>query len=206
MAHKKLVIVGAGGHGKVVADIADKMNIYDEIYYLDDCLIGKEIGGKMVISGVEYAIEHKDDVDAFIAIGNASIRQNIFNRYRGVGVTIPTLIHPNAVIASDVKIGTGTVVMAGTVINSGTEIGQGVIINTCASVDHDNVIGDFVHISVGAHLAGNVSVDHSTWIGIGAVVSNNISIIGNVVIGAGATVVNDIEEEGTYVGVPARRL
>lgn len=206
MLYKKLVIVGASGHGKVVADIADKMNIYEEICYLDDRLIGKIVGKKMVIAGVDYAIEHKDEVDAFIAIGNASIRQKIFLRYRENGVSMPTLIHPNAVIAEDVEIGAGTVVMAGAVINSGSKIGQGVIVNTCASVDHDNVIGDFVHISVGAHLAGTVSIGNCTWVGIGAVISNNVNIIENVIIGAGAAVVREITEEGTYVGVPARRM
>ena len=96
--------------------------------------------------------------------------------------------------------------MAGAVINSGAKIGECVIINTCSSVDHDCVVDDFAHVAVGAHLCGTVNVGESTWICAGATVSNNVNICGNCTIGAGAVVVKDIEEEGTYIGVPARKI
>ena len=119
---------------------------------------------------------------------------------------IVSLVHPSAVIAPNVKIGVGTVVMAGAVINPWTKIGQGCIINTCASVDHDCRIGDFVHVSVGAHVAGTVIIGDNTWVGAGATVSNNIEIVEDCMIGAGAVVIADITEHGTYVGVPAKKL
>ena len=96
--------------------------------------------------------------------------------------------------------------MPNAVVNSSAKIGKGTIINTCASVDHDCEIGDFVHIACGAHIAGTVVVGNGTWVGIGASVSNNLSICGEVKIGAGAVVVKDITEQGTYVGVPARKI
>ena len=96
--------------------------------------------------------------------------------------------------------------MAGAVINCSTRIGRGCIINTSSSIDHDNDIGDYVHISPGAHLAGSVTVGELSWIGIGASVINNISITSDSIVGAGAVVVQNVTEQGTYVGVPARRI
>ena len=193
----RLVIIGASGHGRVVADIA-RLNGYEDIVFLDDNKDVKECGGYPVIGDSSTA----PDGEIFVAVGNFRIRKMLMERYSDR--VMPVLIHPNAVIAKDVKIGAGTVVMAGAVINPDTVIGAGCIINTCSSVDHDCNVGDFVHVAVGAHLCGTVNVEESTWIGAGATVSNNINICGNCMIGAGAVVVKDIIEEGTYVGVPAR--
>lgn len=195
----RLIIYGASGHGKVVADIAKKCNYYDDVVVFDD--------NYDVISCGEYEVQHskdllfRDDDEWIIAIGNSVIRKNKMEQYKDYKYA--TLIHPSAVIADDVKIGIGSVIMAGAVINPGSVIGKGVIINTCSSVDHDCVVGDYVHVAVGAHLCGTVNVGESTWIGAGATVSNNVNICGECMIGAGAVVVKDIKEKGTYVGVPA---
>lgn len=199
-----LVIVGASGHGKVIADIAEKVG-YTDIVFLDDNPIVKSCGNYPVVGECKSALSYKN-ADFIVAIGNTKIRRKIQMELIGMGLHIVSLIHPSAVIASNVKIGVGTVVMAGTVINPCTEIGQGCIINTCASVDHDNNISDYVHISVGSHLAGTVSVGTGTWIGAGAIVSNNISICENCMVGAGAVVVDNLTEPDTYIGVPARRM
>lgn len=204
---KKLWIIGAGGHGKVVADIAEKTGHYEEIAFLDDGKAAGETCGRYVIRGtLSDGLRQIDGSEFFVAVGNASVRRRITKQLKDAGAEIPVLIHPDAVIAEDCRIGEGTVVMAGTVINSGCQIGKGVIVNTGASVDHDNIIGDFSHISVGAHLAGTVRIGSGVWIGIGAVVSNNLSITDDVIIGAGAAVIRNIEESGTYVGVPAERI
>ena len=200
---KKLVIIGASGHGKVVADIAKKCG-YDEIVFLDDDENVTKCGRYPVVGKSRDALKLK--LDTFVAIGNASIRKRMIGELTEYEVNMPTFIHPDAVIAEDVTIGFATVVMAGTVINSGSKIGVGSIVNTGATVDHDCIIGDYVHVSVGTHIAGTVQVGNETWIGAGAVVSNNVNICSNCMIGAGATVVKDIEQEGTYVGVPARRI
>lgn len=198
----ELIIIGASGHGKVVADIARKNN-YENIVFLDDNLDVKTCGNYPVIGGCCVAVNHQDS-DFIVAIGNAKIRQKIQSKLLEQGFNVVTLIHPAAVVASDVEIGIGTVIMAGAVINPCTKIGQGCIINTCSSVDHDCRIGDYVHVSVGAHTSGTVTIGDSTWIGAGATVSNNIEITSGCVIGAGAVVINDLLEKGTYVGVPAR--
>lgn len=196
---KRLVIIGASGHGKVVSDIAIK-NGYQDIVFLDDNENIKECAGFIVVGKI---IEFSEmlDADFIVAIGNAKIRKQIQEKLSNV----ITLIHPNAVIGRDVVVGRGTVVMAGAVINNGSVIGNGCIINTSSSVDHDCEIGDFVHISVGSHIAGTVSIDKNTWVGAGAVVSNNIHICENCMIGAGAVVIQNINESGTYIGIPAKK-
>lgn len=194
----RLIIIGASGHGKVVADIAS-LNGYKDIVFLDDGDI-KECAGWPVIGKSTEASEG----EVFVAVGNAKMRKMLMERYEER--EMPVLIHPSAVIADDVQIGRGSVVMAGAVINPGAQMGRGVIVNTVSSIDHDCVLGDFVHIAVGAHLCGTVSVGSMTWIGAGATVSNNVNIYGGCTIGAGAVVIRDIEEEGVYIGVPAKKM
>lgn len=201
---KRLAIIGAGGHGKVAADIA-RLNEYQEIVFLDDDISLTHCGSYCVKGTGEEAVWFAGQgYDLFIAVGSAATRQKIQERLEGEKIHPVTLIHPSSVIGEEVTIGSGSVVMAGAVINSGSRIGKGSIINTCASVDHDCIVEDFVHISVGAHLAGTVRVGCRTWIGIGAVVSNNLSICSDCIIGAGAVVISDLSENGVYVGVPAK--
>lgn len=202
----KLVIIGASGHGKVVADIAIQMKKWQSIVFLDDdesikANMGLEVAGKTA-----HALNYKNDVSFFVAIGNNTIREKIQGKLVNSGLNVVSLIHPNAVIGTDVEIGTGTAIMAGVVINSSSKIGNGCIINTSSSLDHDNIIEDFVHISPGVRTAGSVRVCTGTWLGIGSIVSNNIEIVSNCKIGAGAVVVNDIIETGTYLGVPVRKI
>lgn len=192
----RLIIIGASGHGKVIADIAVR-NGYETIVFLDDNEAVKECAGFPVIGKTQEA--KYMDGDKFVAIGDAEVREKIQK-----GIETVTLIHPDAVIGRRVKIGQGTVVMAGVVINSDTVVGDGCIINTASSVDHDCIVGDYSHIAVGAHLCGTVRIGKGSWIGAGATVSNNIDICSNSFIGAGAVVVKNINEQGTYIGVPAR--
>lgn len=192
----RLIIIGASGHGKVVADIALR-NGYEQVVFLDDNPDVQECAGFPVIGKTTEAPLMEGD--KIVAIGNPKIREYIQKSIQTV-----TLIHPTATISRRVKIGQGTVVMAGAVINSDVEIGDGCIINTCASVDHDCCVKDFAHISVGAHIAGTCQIGVRTWIGAGAIVSNNVNITKDCMIGAGAVVVRDIEKTGTYIGVPAK--
>lgn len=194
----RLIIIGASGHGKVIADIAVKIG-YTDIVFLDDNEKITECAGFPVVGKTVQA--GNMDGDKIVAIGNAGIREKIQETIETV-----TLVHPDAIISRRVQIGQGTVVMAGAVINSDVTIGQGCIINTCASVDHDCKIGNYVHVSVGAHVAGTCEIGKGTWIGAGAVVSNNIRIHDDSIVGAGAVVVSNIEQSGTYVGVPVRKV
>ncbi|PMC37350.1 acetyltransferase [Bacillus sp. UMB0899] len=202
----KLLIIGASGHGKVVADIAMKMNKWQSIAFLDDDKSIKSSMGLKVIGTSDDVFAHIDEYEIFVGIGNNDTRQRVHEMLETFGVSIPILIHPSAVIGNQADIGNGTAVMAGAVINCCTKIGKGCIINTGSTIDHDNFIADFVHISPGAHLAGTVKVGQGSWLGIGSIVSNNITITNGCKVGAGSVVVKDITEPGVYVGVPVRRV
>lgn len=202
--NKRIVIIGASGHGKVIADIARK-NGYEKIVFLDDDEKVQKCGGHSVAGKCKDAIQYRG-YDFIVAIGNVDIRQKIMGELVSGELHICTLVHPDAVIAEDVLIGAGTVVMAGAIINPATSIGDGCIINTCSSVDHDCQIKSYVHVSVGSHIAGNVKIGERSWIGAGATVCNNINICKDCMIGAGAVVIKNIELSGTYIGIPARRV
>lgn len=203
-AKKNLVIIGASGHGKVIADIAIKLNRYEEILFLDDNRDIKECGGFPVVGTSADFLTYRESSEFIVGIGNAKIRNLITDMLERESVTVATLIHPNSSIGQNVIIGQGTVVMAGAVINSNSLIGKSCIINTGASVDHDCLLEDYIHVAVGAHVCGTVRIGYHTWIGAGAIVLNNLSLCSECVIGAGAVVIRNVMKRGTYVGVPAR--
>lgn len=202
--NKEVIIIGASGHGKVVADIVRQSG--DTVLgFLDDaaCLPATICGFPVLGAVSDY--RSYPDACFVIAIGNASVRRKIVEQLEDVQWY--TAIHPTAVVSPmGTAIGEGTVVMANAVVNSCAQVGKHCILNTSAVVEHDNRIGDYAHISVGAKLAGTVTIGENTWVGIGAVVSNNLSVCPDCMIGAGAVVVKNIEEPGTYVGVPARKV
>lgn len=202
----RLLIIGASGQGKVIADIAIKMNKWESIEFLDDDESIRTCMGLKVIGKTRDAFIYKDEADFFIAIGNNAARAKIQKKFLAEGLSIVKLVHPDAVIGTSVEIGVGTVVMAGVVINSSSKIGKGCIINTGSSLDHDNIIEDYVHICPGVRLAGTVRVCKESWIGIGSTVSNNVNICSDCKVGAGAVVIKDITKPGTYAGVPVRRV
>ena len=197
----KLIIIGAGGHGKVVADNALK-NGYTDICFVDDHSTGECMGVPIVGTSTDIQALNDGKTDFIIGIGNNAIRKKIAEQF---DVNWVTLIHPSAQIAVNVSVGKGTVVMAGAVINACAMVGDHCIINTCAVIEHDNVIEDYVHISPNAALGGTVHIRECTWIGLGAMVINNIDVCENCMVGAGAAVVKNITESGTYVGIPARK-
>ena len=202
---KNLIIIGAGGHGKVVADIAKKSGNYQAISFLDDEETGEVMGIPVIGKSTDFE-RYISSSDFFVAIGDSQIRSEFMEKLLSLGAKIPTLIHPTATIGSNVEIGEGTSIMAGVVINPCTSIGKGVIVNTCSSVDHDCVVEDYCHIAVGVHVAGTVGIGKKVLIGAGATIKNNVKLCDDCVIGAGAVVVSDINETGTYVGVPAKLI
>ena len=201
--NRKLRILGAGGHGKVIADIA-KCSGFTDIAFLDDNPAVTAAGNYPVVGRIQDAPLYSDS-QFFVAIGNSAARARLQEWLAAQGLTVATVVHPGAIVAEDAVLGEGSVVMAGAVINPGAVLEKGAIVNTCASVDHDCQIGRYVHIAVGAHLAGTVTVGDGCWIGAGAIISNNITVTPGCMIGAGAVVVKDITESGTYIGVPAKK-
>ena len=200
--NNRLIIIGAGGHGKVIADNAIK-NGYTDICFVDDHATGTCMGFPIVGTGADVSSLDDGKTDFIIGVGNNEIRKRIAQAH---DVNWVTLVHPSAQIGACVSIGKGTVVMAGAIINPCASIGEHCIINTGAIVEHDNVVEDYVHISPNAALGGAVQVGNLTNVGIGAVVKNNIAICDHCVIGAGAVVVKEIKDSGTYVGVPSREI
>ncbi len=197
-----LIIIGGGGHAKVIADIAT-LGGYKIRGFLDDD-IGVE---KMLCYGRVGKVDdctNFTDCSFVIAIGNGKIRRMIAEKYPDLHYV--TLIHPSAVIGSEVKIGKGTVVMPGAVINACAEIGDFSIVNTGAVVEHDSVVGDFTMLAPNCTVCGLCKIGSDCFIGAGSAIKNVLNICDNVTIGVGAAVVEDITEAGTYVGVPAKRI
>ena len=208
--NKNVIIIGAGGHSKVIADIIVKSQ--DNVLgFLDDnipinTVIIKEKNLK-VLGKIEDSLklrEKNNDIEFVIGIGNNKTRKAITEKYPNLNYY--TAIHPSSQIALDVKIEDGTVIMANACINTSTTVGKHCIINTGAIIEHDNIIEDYVHISPNATLCGTVKIGELTHIGAGSTIKNNINICSNCIIGAGAVIVKDINEEGTYVGVPAKKI
>lgn len=198
---RKVIVIGAGGHGRVVADV---VNASGDIFvgFLDDSYTGQS-GDTQLLGRVEDYTAFAADHFFIVAIGDPKIRRKIVERLESVRWY--TAIHPTAVISKmGVSIDEGSAIMANAVVNPYAKVGCHCIVNTAAVVEHDNVIGDYAHISVGAKLGGTVQVGRNTWVGIGACVKNNVCICDNCMIGAGAVVLSDIDVSGTYYGLPAR--
>lgn len=198
----KVILVGAGGHAKVIADIVLKSG--DQLLgFLDDDPAKTVVLGYPVLGRIEEWEKFSKEAKFLLAVGNNPLRESLAAKLQ---VDWYTAIHPSAQIGMDVVIGEGTAVMANAVINPRARIGKHCIVNTAAVVEHDNRIEDYVHVSVGARLGGTVQIGKASWIGIGAVVNNNLSICSGCLVGAGGVVVKDLFEPGTYVGVPVRRV
>lgn len=201
----KLAILGASGHGKVVADCAESCG-WQGIVFFDDAWPGrKENGHWSVLGNTQTLLDSLGEYSGVVvAIGNNNIRQEKISLFRKAGTALVNIVHPSAQVSRYAVLGDGVVVFAGAVVNVDAQIGSGAIINTGASVDHDCILGSAVHISPGAQLAGGVVIGDRSWVGIGASVRQLVSIGCDVVVGAGAVVVGDISDCCTVVGVPAR--
>jgi len=200
---KELAIVGASGHGKVIADIAEQLGFTIKFY--DDAYPTKTHIEHWPIQGTcaDLIALHTTPIDVVVAIGNNDIRLQKIQLLQQNNFNLITLIHPSAVISKYAVIAQGTVVFAGAVINAFAKVGVGCIINTSAVVEHDCIIGDFTHICPNVALAGGVIVGSKSWVGIGSQVRQLITIGDNCLIGAGSTVVKNIPNNVTVFGSPA---
>lgn len=203
----RLAILGAGGHGKVVADTAECCG-WQHVQFFDDAWPDLQENGVWPVVGDTAALmDRLADFDGvLVAIGNNRIRHAKLLELQAAGARLVRLIHPAATVSRYAAIGEGTVVFAGAVVNADARINLGGILNTGCSIDHDCVLGDAVHISPGARLAGGVQVGNLSWIGIGASVRQLIHIGPRVMVGAGSAVVCDIPNDVTVAGVPAKRM
>ncbi|MDN5843633.1 MAG: acetyltransferase [Alcaligenaceae bacterium] len=204
---KRLAILGASGHGKVVAEAALAAG-WDAVDFYDDAWPGKRRIGKWVISGDTTALlKDPGGFDGVIvAIGNNAIRMTKIQQLQAADLLPATIVHPAAVISASARLGEGTVVMAGVVVNADTVVGAGAILNTSCSIDYDCELGEGVHISPGAHLGGQVRIGDQSWVGIGASIKQGTTVGSAVMIAAGAAVIDDIADNLTVAGVPAKKL
>ena len=210
MNKPKIVLIGGGGHCKVVISILKKLNKF-EIYGISDTKqnIGKTLLGvkinsldsnlpKLLNLGVEFA---------FLTIGNVDVsnkRKELFTKIKKIDFKVPVIISKDATVDETVKIGDGTVIMPGVIINVDTIIGKNCIINTGTTIDHDCIIGDHVHIAPGVNLSGQVKIGDGTMLGIGSKVIQNITVGKSSLIGAGSIVVKNIPNNVKVSGVPAK--
>jgi sugar O-acyltransferase (sialic acid O-acetyltransferase NeuD family) len=202
----RLLILGAGGHAKVVAETAITVGRWDRIAFLDDRHPAlSELLNLPVIGRFSDALAFRESYsEAVVALGNNDSRIGWLRTLEVKGYTLPTIVHSKAYVSPYAVLGVGTVVFAQAAVNADARLGRGVIINTGATVDHDCFIGDGVHVCPGAHLAGEVRVGAHACIGIGAVVKQQTVIGEGVTVGAGAVVVKCVPAGVTVVGVPAR--
>lgn len=206
----KIIIIGGGGHAKVIISILKRLNDFEITGYTDIQDNGSILG--VAYLGADSILEDyvkKGVRNAVMGIGQLKdykLRMNVARYAESLGFTFPVITAPTAVVNEDVEIGAGVVIMDGVVINPGTKIGQFSIVNTKASIDHDCKIGQFVHIAPGVTLSGSVRIKNFSLIGTGASVIQNVTIEENCIIGAGSTVMRNCSAGRTYIGTPAGRF
>lgn len=201
----QILVLGAGGHGKVVADCALSCGLVVTGFLDDAVRPGIEVLGIPVIGALSELPRLRTAAGTVVvAIGDGATRVSLIDLARSIGLRTPALVHPSATVSRFASIDEGTVVLAQAAINAGAHVGRGVIVNTAATVDHDCMVGDGVHVCPGAHLAGSVRIGRFSWIGIGSSVKQGTVIGSNAIIGAGAAVVANVADGATAAGVPAR--
>jgi sugar O-acyltransferase (sialic acid O-acetyltransferase NeuD family) len=203
-----LLILGAGGHGRVVAETAIAAGLTVAGFLDEDASLLRQRPLGLPVLGNTETLEHTNtNANALgLGVGRNSTRLALLQRFASSRWSLPRIIHPRAWLSPSAVVGPATVVMANASVQTACQLGAAVIINTNASVDHDCVLADGVHVSPGAHLAGNVTVGEGTHIGIGASVIEGIRIGANCLIAAGAVVVRDVPDGQRVAGVPAHPM
>ncbi len=196
-----LYVMGFGGHGRSVADVAVSAGVGDIIFVDRNAKDGEHFAGYPAIREMPRSL--KKQWCMFPAAGNNTLRRAQMDRPRAA---LATIVAPDAVIGLDVAILEGSLVGHCGYVGPGARVGRGVILNTRSIVEHEVVIGDFTHISVNAIIAGRCKIGSNVFVGAGAVLIDGVSVCDNVIVGAGAVVTSHLTESGTYVGVPARRI
>jgi len=211
MTRTEIVVLGGGGHAKVLISILKKSHTYAVLGYTDPTPRGDILGVPYLGADDALSMLRRQRSSCAAAIGIGTVRLSLLRTERrqfleALGFTLPPIVAPAATVNEDVEVGFASVVFDGAVVNSGSRIGQGVILNTHCTVEHDCTIEDDVHVAPGVTLSGGVQVGARSIVGAGATVIQAVAICADCFIGAGATVVAPISQPGVYVGTPARRL
>ena len=207
MSESRLIVYGAGGHGKVVAEAAELAG-WKRVVFVDDRWPDISAVGPWPVIGKGDSIGDGlgSDDSVVVAIGDNRLRLGLVRRLLAEGTNVATVVHPNAVVSRYASVGAGSVIFAGAVINVGSRIGLACIVNTGASIDHDCRIADGVHISPGVNLAGGVTIGRKSWVGIGASVRELVTIGDDVTVGAGSVVLKAVADGSIVAGVPAKAI
>jgi sugar O-acyltransferase (sialic acid O-acetyltransferase NeuD family) len=202
-----LAILGASGHGKVIADAAEAAGFRDIVFF-DDAWPDISMNGSWAVVGTtrDLLLNLSSYSNVVVAIGNNAIRHNKLNILSDAGADLVSVVHPSAIVSPHSSLGIGSVVFAGAVVNAGAEVGAGTIVNTNAVIEHDCVLGVSCHISPSGVLAGGVRLGDRVWVGANASVRELISVGDNSVVGMGAVVTRDVAANITVVGNPARPI
>ena len=195
----------------MVADIIRLEDMFEVAGFLDSVNVerrGENFYSAKILGGAEQLepLREQGVKHAIVAIGDNRARLRLADKLASAGFELAVAIHRRAIVASDVKIGAGTVIAAGAVLNPGCTIGRNVIINTAASVDHDCNIGDASHVSPGAHIAGNVTIGSCAWVGLGASIIEKVQIGNDAIVGAGAVVLRNVPSGVVVAGHPAKPI
>ncbi len=203
-----LLVIGAGGHGRVVADTAASLGRWHSIALLDDRFRELTESGPWKVIGPTVASDvWFTDFEAVVpAVGDGATRLRFLAAFDSLGYDAPPIVHPAAQVSAYSDLGAGTVAFAGAVVNVGARVGRACILNTGSIVEHDCILGDGVHLSPNAVVAGGVEIDFCAWVGVGACVKEGLRIGARARVGAGAAVVRDVHDDATVVGVPAREM
>jgi sugar O-acyltransferase (sialic acid O-acetyltransferase NeuD family) len=206
MVRKNILIYGAGGHGKLVADALLSHNQLVEAFVDDDpAAIGSRVMGIPVLSSEWlYRQPRSRDISVVLGIGNNRSRERIAEKCQAAGMQVLTVIHPSAVISRSAEIGIGCAILAGVVVNPEARIGAGVIVNSGAVVEHEVVLGDYSHVSTNVAIGGNATVGKFSMLGVGSAMRPGTHVGAGSIVGAGSVVIKDIPDEVVAVGVPAR--
>jgi sugar O-acyltransferase (sialic acid O-acetyltransferase NeuD family) len=200
-----VLVFGAGGHGRVVAEVVQAMGLAVEGFVDDGVPAGERVLGLPVL-GTSAWLSQQSPRTVALGLGDNHQRQALAAALASAGHTAGTFVHPRAWVSPTAQLGAGTVVMANAVVNAEARVGRGVILNSACVVEHECVVGDFAHISPRAALGGRAKVGARTHVGIGATVLNLATVGDDCIIGGGAVVLKAVESGVTAVGVPARRL
>jgi len=206
----EIVIIGAGGHGRVVLDILNRAGTHRVAGFLDAdvSLHHRRVDGCEVLGDLSLLpeLKHRGVQGAIVAIGDNGVRRQYAELIAQQGLKLVNAIHPSANLAGNVTLGCNVVIAAGALVCAHCQIGNSAILNTGCVVDHESLIANAVHICPGVKIAGRVIVEAGAFVGIGATVIQNLRIGRDAVVGAGAVVLNDVPASATVVGVPARIL
>ncbi|BDQ38291.1 transferase [Pseudodesulfovibrio nedwellii] len=201
----KILIIGDGGHARMVASILVAMENMEPLGYVSGDGTAGVLGPlSLPVLGGDDCVSTVDHDGVIVAVGDNHVRQRLFDQLSASGEILVNAVHPSIIMDPDVELGTGCVICPGVILNTGAVIGHNVILNTGCVVEHECSIGSHIHVAPGVKLAGNVTVNNGAFVGLGACIIQGITIGSDSVVGAGAVVIDDVASNSTVVGIPAK--